>query len=186
MCIRDSLCRLRMTVTPFPVRTALPSRSTMGRSDSPRAVGCFSLCRGSACLPGSGVSRGLRFPLKSGSWFPISCLTIGIPYLSRRFRTGTQGVSRVQDASLVTCRSLRTPPALPRLTIAPSSFRFHARYNADQSGTAFRSDTSSKGLRPQPAYDIPCVRFTSLVRLCRSLHRFTAPPEAQHSVMVGG
>jgi hypothetical protein len=55
--------------------------------------------------------------------------------------------------------------------MAPCSFRFHARYHADQSGTAFRSDTSSKGLRPHTACNIPCVRFTSLVRLCRSSHR---------------
>jgi len=40
--------------------------------------------------------------------------------------------------------------------------------------------TSSKGLRPHPAYDIPCVRFTSLVYMSRSFHRLTAPPEAQH------
>ena len=79
--------------------------------------------------------------------------------------------SRVQDASLVTCRSLRTPPALTGLTLSPCSFRLHARYNAGQSGTAFRSDTSSKGLRPHPTYNIPCARFTSLVRLSRSSHR---------------
>lgn len=83
---------------------------------------------------------------------------------------GAFGISRVHDASLVTCRSLRTPPALSRLTNTPSPFRFHARYHADQSGTTFRSDTNSKGLRPHPAYNIPCVRFTSFVRACRSLH----------------
>ena len=54
--------------------------------------------------------------------------------------------------------------------MSPCSFRFHARYNADQSGTAFRSDTSSKGLRPHPAYNIPCVRFTSFVHMQPQIH----------------
>lgn len=79
--------------------------------------------------------------------------------------------SRVQDASPVTCRSLRTPQALTGLIHSPCSYRFNARYHTNQSGTAFRSDTSSKGLRPHPTYNIPCARFTSLVRLSRSSHR---------------
>ncbi len=107
-----------------------------------------------------------RFQPSSVSRFPIPCLSSCIPCLPIPFvHTGVTRVSRVHDASFVTCHSLRTPPALNRLTKTPVSFRFHARYNAHQSGTTFRSDNNSKGLRPQTAYNIPCVRFTSLVRL---------------------
>ncbi len=53
---------------------------------------------------------------------------------------------------------------------------------------SFRSDTISKVLRDQTAYNILCVRFTSLVHesLQSSVTGNTAPPEAQHSIMVGG
>jgi hypothetical protein len=160
----------------------------MRGSDSPRAVSCIALSRGFARLPVSIRSAHDRFQPSPVSRFLLRASIAICHGVLIGVRAGANGVSRVHDASLVTCRRLRTPPALLRLTNAPGSFRFHVRYNADPSGTAFRSDTHSQGLLPQTAYNIPCVRFTFFVRVPsqKILSADAAPSEAQHSVVVGG
>ena len=100
---------------------------------------------------------------------------------------GAKGISRVHDASLVTCRSLRTPSGLHRLTHPPALYWLRGRYHAGQPGLFMskryplpRSYVSKRPIT-YPVYASPLL-FTRAVVFP---DRYTVPPEAQHSVMGG-
>jgi len=102
---------------------------------------------------------------------------------------GAYGASQVLDASLLACQALGPRQTLGTLAMTRAlcvGLR-HVNTVAVCIDSFYEAEIASGWCVTPLAYKILCVRFAPVVHVCRSLSTTcTAPPEAQHSIRVGG
>ena len=112
------LYQLRISVRPFPMRSALPSPSTTSGSDFLRIIGSSSF--GRAHLPVTVVNPSSSAFRLRPTWVWVSPCVGSLTVCRAFFRFGsrlnsvTRRISQVPDASLHACHALKWTPADPR------------------------------------------------------------------------